>query len=227
MEDKRQTFKKDNQKDKTDFKLKMYDFVNDKFGGQDLERLFDVIDHYTDNPNQSGLISMANVLTSIFSDISILNQYPNNDELILFIDRSLDKGYYNVHKHKHQEHNQKQMRSIISEFEQIEQQASEIMGDSIKIANDISIVYVDNDKHTTTIDSIDAVEIIDLGDDMDADPSLIVSDDLKQEHNFACIFCDSQKIMVLSSTEGYCPECDRNFLIQKRGDNKASVLNET
>lgn len=231
MNNQRHTFKQDNTKQKTDFKLSMYNTAKEEtsFTDDKLQKLFNLIDYYAENPGDNSFLTLQRVLTHIFSQEEVISQYlqEDNDNLVKWINSQLSQEKQTPRSQQHlSDHDAEHLRCIVSEFKQIEQQAAEMMGKSIKIARDISIVNVDNDKQTTTIDNIDEVELIDLGDDMDSDASLITDKDLQQNHNFACIFCDNTKIIVLSSTEGYCPKCNKNFLIQKRGDNKKFVLNE-
>lgn len=208
----RHTFKTDNTKAKLDFTAKMYELINNEYKGD--KNLYDVVDYYAGNPGGNSFLTLARVVSLAFGSVSDSTL----EKCIEWIDSALDKekSMSNIEHSDNYNHNE-QIQGIAKEFQQIKTQTDQMMGNSISIANDVNIIKINQDEQTEYLESVDLVEIIDLGEDMDKDPSLITDVDLSQKQdNLVCVFCESKNILVVSETEGFCYDCNKKFLIQKR-----------
>lgn len=220
MNNTRHTFKKNNTKEKTDFILKMSEIANNIFSEEEqLKKIFDIIDYYALNSGKNSFLTIQRVLNYIFEDKDIMNNYLNNDDkqgLIELINSKLvqDNKTEDLFKTSSDINDLERLNNIISEFKQIQEQADEMRGNSVKIANNINIVNIGDDNQAISMDSIDEVELIDLGDEMDNDNLLETDTDLKQDNtNIHCIYCGKKGVIILSSNEGYCPKCEKSFFI--------------
>jgi len=191
------SFKKDTNKLKNDFQFEMYDLINQKYEKNQV--FFDIVDHYLNHKNVQNFIKLKRILTIAFKNETEAEKIYN------FVEENLSDNQ-GIHEDNQ---NEKQILQIVKEFQQIQQQSDEMLGKSISIAKDINIVKTNEDNQHSQVDNIDLVEMIDIGGDMDGE---IVEND-----NIVCIFCNKNNIIIISDHEGFCYDCDKRFLIRKKG----------
>lgn len=221
----RHSFRKSNLDQKNDLIIELTAIVASQgHNAETNQKLFDIIDYYAEN-SPLGYLATKRILTIFFQENVHSSGTP--DEIKAKIDAVLIP-VNNMANDEHVEdyHNSKQLVGIVNEMQQIEAQAKELMGKSVRLTGegDIGIITFGQDAVGKTVDTIDAMEIVDLGSEMDEDPILLLDEN---DQNYRCVFCESNNIIVISTTEGYCSDCHRNFLIQKKStDGKKSVLIE-
>lgn len=199
----RHSFKKNN----NNFIIKLTEKVNNKVDESYRQKWYDIIDNFSSD-NKLDL----DKIEYIISDILYEHMQETTDNII----KEINNRYYNegdtlIDNGSGIEH----LKSIINEWKQIEEQSKNTMGKSISIANNIAILKGDNED-SYEISNVNNVEIIDLGSDMDEDPTIF--NDHIDKANYKCVFCNSKNVLIISSTEGFCNNCDKNFLIADKSN---------
>ncbi len=202
----RHSFKKGN----NNFIIKLTEKINNKVDEPYRQKWYDVIDNIV-SESKLNLDKVENIISNILQDYmqesveniieEINNRYCNEEDAFIDGDE-VDVDH---------------LKGIVNEWEQIEEQSQKAIGKSISIANNVAILKGDEES-SYEISNIDNVEIIDLGLDMDEDPNIF--NDHVDKANYRCVFCNSKNILVISSTEAFCNNCDKNFLVA----NKSNVL---
>lgn len=219
MEDLRASFKNQRNDAKLDIVCQLTQNIKDNY---DNDNLFAVLDYYIqkENVNYHKLLRIFSMflgdkekVDSLIDDIDAMKEY---------LDEQLDAKIETKHESYH---NSQQLESVVKEFQQIDSQSDASRGSNVQDMYDISIVSGSNDNYEET--TIDLVESIDLGEDMDNEGILTIDGDLKSENTvISCPKCHNNDIVVISSTEIYCIDCQKDFMIEKRGNERDSVLIE-
>jgi len=213
MNNTRHTFKKDNTKIKLDFIASMFDLIdNSEESGLDKITFKNVVEYFAENTYGHSFLTIKRVLSHILTSTDIKDK----DLLIEAVCSQLnsESKSSDEENHSNEYHDEQQVIRIANEFNQIRAQTDEMLGKSVKIINDVDIIKIDEEKQAQHIDNVDLVEAIDLGSEMDDDLSLKSVVDLDDDlDKFVCIFCEGSNVLIISSSEGYCKDCDKKFLI--------------
>lgn len=148
-----------------------------------------------------------------------LSHYDNcsKEKLVNDIIQKMNNVEDTDNSHLSQYHNIDQLKNIANEFKQINKQAKEILGNGVVILDGVDIIKTNDESQESYLDTLEYVESIDLCIDIDENPSQIEEMDFNiHMNNIVCIFCEGNHIILMSSIEGYCYDCDKSFYIKKR-----------
>lgn len=190
-------------KNQCNFIIKMTKIINDNVDQQSRQKWYDIIDKIAEEKSfnlEKVEKIIEEMLTNNFQEsfdnimAEITNRYNNYENQTSFEDDL---------KEEH-------LIKIINEWNQIEEQSKELIGKSTSIVNNVSVLKGDDEASYELID-IDLVEMIDIGLDMEEDE--VIFDDYEEKINCKCVFCNSKNVLIISSNEAFCNDCDRNFII--------------
>lgn len=195
----RHSFKKNN----NNFIIKMTEMINNKVDDKNRQKWYEVIDNI-EKEKSFNLDKVEKIVGEILVDHfqestddiinEITNRY-NNSEDTTSSGNDLEECH---------------LMGIINEWKQIQEQSEKLIGKSTSIANNVSILKGE-DESSYEIADVDNVEIIDIGLDMEEDATIF--SDHEEKVNYRCVFCNSKNILIISSTEAFCNNCDKNFMI--------------
>jgi len=225
---KRVSFKADKGKQVNDFVIDLTEMVsNSSYETETKTVLYEIIDHYGTKLRSSDTlnsITLKRVMMMIFrNEDRFKSLITDNDEetlnnFIQSIEGSLTPCVptMSIDTTKNEED---RLHEIVKDFKQIDAQNETELKETDITLGDLSFVLT-NENEEQEVNDIEGVEFIDIGDKMDR-----IHDLACEGTDVKCIFCASTDILRVSTTEGYCNRCDRDFLITYlKSDSKKSVL---
>jgi hypothetical protein len=225
---KRISFRIDKGKQVNDFVIDLTEMVSKtSYSSETKNVLWEVIDHYENKLRSSetlNSITLKRVMMMVFrNEDRFKSLITDNDEetlnnFVQSIEGSLTPCVPTMSVDTTPSEGER-LQGVVKDFKQIEAQNETELKETDITLGDLSFVST-NENEEQEFNDIEGVEFIDIGDKMDRIHDLACEDtDVK------CIFCASTDVLRLSTTEGYCNRCDRDFLITYlKSDARKSVL---